>query len=519
MTMETMTGATSEHLDVVIIGAGLSGIGAAHHIQTACPWASYAIFEARDALGGTWDLFRYPGIRSDSDMYTLGYSFRPWDGEKSIADGDSILSYIQETAREGGIDQKIRYHHRITKAEWSSDDARWNLTAERSDTGETVELTAGFVFSCTGYYRYDRGHQPVFDGADQFNGTFVYPQSWPEDLDYSDKQVVVIGSGATAITLVPSMAQGAAHVTMLQRSPTYVASLPAKDPIAGLLNRVLPERVAGSAIRWFKALATQASYKFARRFPKAMKKMLRKVAAKQLPEGFDVDTHFGPNYNPWDQRLCVVPDGDLFAAISAGSVSVLTDTVDTFTADGIRLTSGTQLPADIVVSATGLELLFLGGIDLRVDGEEVHLPNKLTYKGMMLEGVPNMAMAIGYTNASWTLKCDLTCQYVTRLLNHMHHTGQRQCTPVNTDATVTGAPLLGLTAGYVQRSTHLFPKQGNAFPWQVHQSYLKDYRALKMSDIHDGVMEFSNRANGRAERSAEPTREPVGAVAGGSEQS
>jgi cation diffusion facilitator CzcD-associated flavoprotein CzcO len=479
-----------EHLDVLVVGAGLSGIGAAHYLQTECPWASYAIFEARDAIGGTWDLFRYPGIRSDSDMYTLGYSFRPWDGEKSIADGPSILQYIKDTAAEAGIDRHIRFNHRIVRAEWSSVDARWRITAERTDTGERVELTCGFLFSCSGYYRYDKGYLPDFAGMDRFDGTIVHPQHWPEDLDYSRKRIVVIGSGATAVTLIPSLAKKAAHVTMLQRSPTYITSLPAKDPIATFLRRVLPARWSGPAIRWFKAVTTQASYTLSKRHPELVKSLLRKATERQLPPGYDIDTHFTPHYNPWDQRLCVVPNGDLFKAIREGTASVVTDRIATFTEKGLLLESGSELEADIIITATGLELLFIGGIELLVDGEPVDLPSTLTYKGMMLEGVPNFALAVGYTNASWTLKCDLTCDYVCRLLNHLHDNDLQTCTPVNRDAEVTTQPLLGLTSGYVQRSADRFPKQGSKFPWQVHQSYLRDYRALKMSDIEDDAMEF-----------------------------
>ena len=480
-----------EHVDVLIVGAGLSGIGAGHYIQTKCPWATYAIFEARDAIGGTWDLFRYPGIRSDSDMYTLGYSFRPWTGEKAIADGDSILQYIEDTATESGIDRHIRFNHRIVRAEWDSADARWHIEAERTDTGEAVELTAGFVFSCSGYYRYDHGYTPEFEGLDRFTGQVIHPQEWPEDLDYAGKRVVVIGSGATAVTLIPSLAKTAAHVTMLQRSPTYIATLPAKDPIARVLHAILPDRWSGSAVRWFKALTTQGSYHFSRRYPGVMKRLLRALVKLQLPKGYDVDTHFKPRYDPWDQRLCVVPNGDLFKAIKAGTASVVTDRIASFTATGILLESGMHLDADIVVSATGLELLFLGGIEVIVDDDKVDLASRLTYKGMMLEGVPNLAIAVGYTNASWTLKCDLTCDYVTRLLNHMHESGLDQCTPVNSDAEVVPAPLLGLTSGYVQRAADRFPKQGSRFPWQVHQSYLRDYRALKMAGIDDDAMVFS----------------------------
>jgi len=487
-----------DHLDVLIVGAGLSGIGAGHYLQQECPWASYAIFEARDAIGGTWDLFRYPGIRSDSDMFTLGYSFRPWDGEKSIADGESILQYIKDTASESGVDQHIRFNHRIVSADWSSDEARWNIVAERTDTGETVEFTCGFIFSCSGYYRYDHGYLPDFAGMEDYAGKLVHPQAWPADLDYEGKRVLVIGSGATAVTLVPAMAEAADHVTMLQRSPTYIASLPAKDPIANLLRRILPTRLSGPAVRWLKALLTQGSYALSKRRPGLVKRVLRRQIERQLPAGYDIDTHFTPRYNPWDQRLCVVPDGDLFKAISAGRVSVVTDQIDRFTEKGLLLQSGEVLEADIVVTATGIEVLFMGGIELSVDGEAVDISTKLTYKGMMLEGVPNLALAIGYTNASWTLKCDLTCNYVCRLLNHMRAIGMRQCTPVNHDATISPRPLLGLTSGYIQRSADRFPKQGSAFPWQVHQSYLRDYRALKLKGIEDPAMVLSNSVRAMA---------------------
>ncbi len=500
-----------EHLDILIVGAGLSGIGAAHHVQTDCPWATYAVFEARDAIGGTWDLFRYPGIRSDSDMYTLGYSFRPWTGEKSIADGESILQYIQDTASESGIDRHIRFHHRILRADWSTDDARWTITAERTDTGETVQLTCGFLFSCSGYYRYDHGYQPDFAGMDRFAGPIVHPQAWPEDLDYAGRRVVVIGSGATAITLVPSLAKTAGHVTMLQRSPTYIASLPPKSPAAATLRKVLPKRYAGDAIRWFHALTTQGFFQVSRRRPDIVKKVLRQRLEHELPAGYDIDTHFTPTYDPWDQRLCVVPDGDLFKAITAGTASVVTDHIETFTETGITLQSGAEVPADIIVTATGLELLFIGGISMTVDGEAVSLPDKLTYKGMMLEGVPNFALAVGYTNASWTLKCDLTSDYVCRLLNLMRSSGQAQCMPVNHDPSVTAEPLLGLSSGYIQRSAAAFPKQGGSFPWQVHQSYLRDYRALKLSDLEDDAMVLSNPSHLAKEQP--PVQDLAGRVA------
>jgi monooxygenase len=481
-----------EHLDVLVVGAGLSGIGAGCYLQRRCGWASYAIVEAREAIGGTWDLFRYPGIRSDSDMFTLGYSFRPWTGERSIVDGATIRAYIEETARSSGVEPKIRFGQRVTRADWDSEQARWRVTIERAATGDVVRLTCGFLFSCTGYYHYDQGYLPQFEGYERFAGTLVHPQSWPEDLDYAGKRIVVIGSGATAVTLVPALAETAGHVTMLQRSPSYIASIPANTPIARGFRRVLPEDKAGSATRWFNAIATQAFFQLSRRRPATVKKMLRRGVERQLPAGYDVDTHFTPRYDPWDQRLCVVPDGDLFRAIRAGRASVVTDRIASFTEKGLRLESEAELEADIIVTATGLELLFMGGMALTVDGEAVEPGSRLSYKGMMLEGVPNVATAVGYTNASWTLKCDLTCDYVCRLLDHMRATGLRQCTPVNADPAMERRPLLGLTSGYVQRSERLFPKQGSRPPWQVYQSYLRDYRALKRSDLQDDAMVFSN---------------------------
>ncbi len=483
-----------EHLDVAIVGAGLAGVGAGHYVQERCPWASYAVFEARGALGGTWDLFRYPGIRSDSDMFTLGYRFRPWDKDRSIADGDSILRYITDTAASSGVAGHIRFHHRVLGANWSTPEARWHVTAERTDTGETVEFTCNFLFGCTGYYRYDEGYRPDFTDIDRFEGTLVHPQSWPAELDVTAKRVVVIGSGATAITLVPALAERAEHVTMLQRSPTYVAAVPGDSPISRLVRRVLPPKLAPSATRWLHALFTQGFYQVSRRRPELMKRILRSGLRRELPQGYDIDTHFTPAYDPWDQRFCIAPDGDFFRAIREGRASVVTDQVECFTPGGVRLRSGTELEADVVVTATGLQLLFFGGAEISVDGEAVDLPATMVYKGAMLEGVPNFAVAVGYTNASWTLKVELTCDYVCRLLDHMRSSGLRQCTAVNADTTVVRRPLLGLSSGYIQRSAHLFPKQGSKFPWQVHQSYLRDYRALKMSPLEDPAMEFSRTA-------------------------
>jgi monooxygenase len=481
-----------EHLDVLVVGAGLSGIAAGHSLQQECSWASYAIFEARDAVGGTWDLFRYPGVRSDSDMFTLGYSFRPWEGETAIADGPSILSYVRATAAEEGIDRKIRFRHRVVRAEWSSKAARWHVTAVRTDTGETVELTARFLFSCGGYYRYDHGYLPAFAGMDRFRGAIVHPQRWPEDLDVAGKRVVVIGSGATAVTLLPSLAERAKHVVMLQRSPSWIASLPKRLSTLHLLRKAMTPRRAGGVMRWLLAVGSQLFYQLSRARPALVRRLLRRGIERQLPTGYDVATHFTPRYDPWDQRLCVAPDGDFFAAIRSGKASVVTDRIATFTEAGLRLESGAELEADVIVTATGLEMLFFGGVALSVDGKAVDPGSLLVYKGMMLDGVPNAAMAIGYVNASWTLKCELTCDYVCRLLNHLRRAGLRQCMPVNHDPSIARSPLLGLSSGYVQRAADRFPKSGSRSPWKVHQSYLRDYGALKLRRVDDGVMAFSN---------------------------
>jgi len=487
----TANGRPSEHLDVLIVGAGLSGIGAAHHLQEAFPGRGYAILEAREDLGGTWDLFRYPGIRSDSDMHTLGYRFRPWTSSKTIADGESILEYVRATARDGGIDEKIRFGHRVVRAEWSSAEARWTVEAERTDTGEPVSLTCSYLWICSGYYRYDEGFTPELEGRERFGGEIVHPQRWPEDLDYAGKRVVVIGSGATAVTLVPAMAEQAAQVTMLQRSPTYIASLPAEDPVAGRLRRILPAKAVYRLVRWKNVLLQTSFYQLSRRRPETVKKLIRRGVERALPPGYDVDKHFKPRYNPWDQRMCLVPNGDLFAAIREGSAAVVTDTIEAFTERGIKLDSGEELEADVIVTATGLNLLFLGGVELVVDGEPVDLPRTMTYKGMMLSGVPNCAFTVGYTNASWTLKADLTSEYVCRLLAHMDAHGYAKSVPEITDPTVEEAPLLDFTSGYVLRSLDQFPKQGSKEPWRLRQNYVFDLRAIRRGPIDDGAMQFS----------------------------
>ncbi len=479
------------YVDVLIIGAGISGIGAACHLRAKCPGKTFAILEARDAVGGTWDLFRYPGIRSDSDMFTLGYSFAPWEDAKAIADGPSILNYVRATAREHGVDRQIHFGHRVVRADWSSADARWTVEAERTDTGETVRVTCGFLFTCTGYYRYDEGYTPEFEGIERFGGRVVHPQHWPEDLDYAGKRVVVIGSGATAVTLVPAMAERAAHVTMLQRSPSYVVSLPSHDAIADALRRALPAKLAYALVRWKNVLLMMLSFQLSRRAPKFMKAVFRRGVERQLPEGYDVETHFTPRYDPWDQRVCLVPDGDLFKALGRGDASVVTDRIETFTETGLRLASGAELEADIVVTATGLNMLGLGGLSISLDGREIELPETVAYKGMMLCGVPNFAYTLGYTNASWTLKCDLVSNYVCRLLNHMDEHGYRQCAPRIPDPSLPREPFVDLKSGYVQRAIHTFPKQGPTVPWRLHQNYARDILLLKRGALEDGEMEFS----------------------------
>ncbi|HEU5106678.1 MAG TPA: NAD(P)/FAD-dependent oxidoreductase [Solirubrobacterales bacterium] len=491
---------SSEHVNVLIVGAGLSGIGAAVHLQQSCPGKSYAILESREAMGGTWDLFRYPGIRSDSDMFTLGYSFKPWLGENSITDGESILDYIKETAREYGVEGKIRFGHKVVAAEWSSADARWTVRAE-SD-GQPVEITCDWLYGCTGYYRYDEGFSPNFEGTERFAGEIVHPQHWPEDLDYAGKRVLVIGSGATAMTLVPAMAERAAHVTMLQRSPTYVIARPARDALAHLLRRLLPEKAAYTATRWKNVFLMLASYKISRRWPQVIKRIIRKEAQAKLPEGYDVDTHFKPRYNPWDERLCVVPDADLFKAIGSGKAEVVTDHVETFTEKGVRLQSGRELEADVIVTATGLNLLVFGGLQLLIDGKEKQLSETVGYKGMMFSGVPNMCMAMGYTNASFTLKTDLVADYVCRLIKHMDADGYRVATPKAPGPDIETEPFIDLKSGYVLRSLDQLPKQAAAHPWRLHQNYAQDIRLLRKGPIDDEI-EFSQ--GGTAKQPSEQT--------------
>ncbi len=477
------------HFDVLVIGAGLSGIGAGWHLQTRCRRLSYAILEARASIGGTWDLFRYPGVRSDSDMFTLGYAFRPWRGARAIADGPSILRYIRDTAAAYGIDRHIRFRHRVTDAAWSSQDARWTVTAARGDTGDSVAFTCNFLLMCSGYYSYDAPHAPDFPGAGRFAGRIVHPQFWPDDLDCTGRRVVVIGSGATAVTLVPELAKTAAHVVMLQRSPTYIVARPSEDAIANRLRRRLPLMLAYRLTRLKNMVLGMYFYRLARRQPERVRQGIIALTRRALGPDVDTATHFTPRYDPWDQRLCLVPDGDLFEAVRSGRASVMTDRIESLTGAGIRLASGAELAADIIVTATGLKLNLLGDVTFAVDGAPVDFANSLTYKGMMFSDVPNLAAVFGYTNASWTLKADLICGYVCRLLNHMRRRGCSVALPRRGGA---GAerPFLDFSSGYVQRALAMLPKQGSRAPWRVHQNYARDVAALRFGAVADGVMQF-----------------------------
>jgi cation diffusion facilitator CzcD-associated flavoprotein CzcO/pimeloyl-ACP methyl ester carboxylesterase len=499
---------TAEELDIVIVGAGLSGIDAGYRFQTECPGKSYAILEARDAIGGTWDLFRYPGIRSDSDMYTLGFPFRPWPSDQAIAGGDAIRDYIADTAREFGIDAHIRFGRRVVRAAWSSADARWTVEIER-DGAASERIICRFLYMGSGYYDYAAGFTPPFEGVEDFSGQLVHPQHWPADLDWTGKRVVVIGSGATAVTLVPSLAEKAAHVTMLQRSPTYIVSRPSQDSFARWTHRVLPRTLADSATKWKSVGLGIATYAYARKRPDHMKALILKGVRAQLPENYEVERDFEPRYDPWDQRICLVPDADLFEAMRGGKAEIVTDHVARFTPTGIALRSGRELRADIVVTATGLVLRLLGGVELVVDGQVVNPADRLIYKGMMVSDVPNLALAFGYTNASWTLKCDLSARYACRLLRHMDANGYDMCTPMHDDPSVKPEPMLGFTSGYVQRANAILPRQGSKAPWKVHQNYALDLAALKFGKLEDGTMQF-DKARGAA--TPAPVASPRSAV-------
>jgi monooxygenase len=500
----------AEHVDVLIVGAGLSGIGMAYYLQKRCPQKRYVILEGRKAIGGTWDLFRYPGVRSDSDMYTLGYSFRPWQGRKAIADGRVIRSYICETAAESGIDQQIRFDHQVRRATWSSADALWTVEAVRGPDQEIVQLTCNFLCMCTGYYDYAEGYTPEWSGVEHFTGRMVHPQHWPDDLDYTGKEVVVIGSGATAVTLVPAMAERAAHITMLQRSPTYIVARPSEDALAQRMQRVLPGAVASRLARWKSILLGIYFYSLMRRRPEAAKRAIIRMVQKELGPDYDVGTHFTPAYNPWDQRLCLAPDGDLFTAITSGRVSIATDQIETFTERGIKLRSGQELSADIIVTATGLTMKLMSGVQLVVDGVPVDLAKTLSYKGMMYSDIPNLASVFGYTNASWTLKSELIAQYVCRLLNYMDQHGYARCTPRRPDNTVVEGPVVPLTSGYVQRAIHTLPRQGAQKPWKMYQNYVRDLVSFRLTGVDDGTMEFRSCSS---PASTFGTRQSVGSTA------
>jgi monooxygenase len=494
---------TDDHFDMLVIGAGLSGIGAAYHLQVNCPRRTYAILEGRGDIGGTWDLFRYPGVRSDSDMHTLGYSFKPWKADKAIADGPSIMNYLRETVAEFGIDRHIRFNHLVTTAVWSTTDATWTVTARRTDLDEPVTYTCNYLFMCSGYYSYTNGYTPDFPGRERFEGPIVHPQHWPEDLDYAGKRVVVIGSGATAMTLVPAMAHDAGHVTMLQRSPTYVVSRPDEDAIANRLRKVLPDRIAYDLTRRKNTALQQFMYRRIRSHPRQAREKLIGLVREALGPDYDVDTHFTPTYDPWDQRLCLIPNSDLFEAIRAGRASVVTDRIVSFTEDGIEVASGDVIDADIIVTATGLQLVTLGEVDFVVDGEPVDFSGTWTYKGFAYSDVPNLASSFGYINASWTLRADLICTYVCRLLNHMEATGTDQCTPRlrPADADMPARPWIdNFSAGYIQRDLERLPRQGDREPWINPQNYAKDKKMFRKAPVDDGVMHFTRRDAARRDR-------------------
>jgi monooxygenase len=489
---------TQDTVDVLIIGAGISGIGAARYLRTEHPGRSLAIVEAREAAGGTWDLFRYPGIRSDSDLHTFGYEFKPWTDRQAIADAPRILDYLHETIEENALAPYIRYQHRVVAASWSSDDALWSVSVERTDTGERIGINARWIFCGSGYYDYDEGFSPDFAGQERFRGQIIHPQHWPEHLDYAGKRVVVIGSGATAVTLLPAMAEEAAHVTMLQRTPTYIIPLPREDAIANTLKKVFGDKRGYALTRQKNVAQQRILFELCQRFPKVARRLIRKINESQLPAGYPVDEHFNPPYNPWDQRLCVVPDADLFRTLRSGAASIVTDRIDSFTEDGILLESGQELEADVIVTATGLNIKIIGGIDLSVDGEPVSLPDTVVYRGMMLSGVPNFALAIGYTNASWTLKIGLLCEYFCKLLAHMDSHGHDAVWAV-ADPSMPTRPLLDFGAGYVQRALDTLPKQGPEAPWVMSMSYYTDRRLFRGSVVDDNL-----RFSGAGDRSRTP---------------
>ncbi len=486
--MDGIQSPTPEEFDVLIVGAGLSGVGAGVHLGKHCPGKSYAILENRDAIGGTWDLFRYPGIRSDSDMFTLGYAFKPWTEAKAIADGPSIREYVRETAAEHGIDRHIRFGHSVKRASWSSTEARWTIDAEHE--GALKRFSAKFLMMCAGYYNYEQGYLPDFKSAERFKGKLIHPQHWPEHLDYAGKRVIIIGSGATAVTLAPSMAEQAGHVTMLQRSPTYMISMPAVDTFANALRRNLPARLAYDITRFLRVSMQQLFFRLARARPQRTRERLIGLIREQLGPAYDIEKHFTPRYNPWEQRLCLVPDNDMFAAINAGKASVVTDQIESFTEQGLKLASGVELEADIIVTATGLNLQFLGGAEVSVDGVKLETGKAFVYRGAMFSDVPNLASVFGYTNASWTLKADLICEYACRLINYMDEYGLGQVTPRMRDSEREEKPFVDFSSGYFHRAAHLLPKQTARAPWKLNQSYAHDLLTLRHGPLEDGVLEF-----------------------------
>lgn len=479
-----------DHVDVLVVGAGISGIGMGRYLATEQPGRTFAIVDGRDAIGGTWDLFRYPGIRSDSDLHTFGYEFKPWTSDNAIADADEILDYLHEAVAENDLARRIHLGHKVLRADFASEDARWTVTLRRTSDGEQFDVTCDVLFSAAGYYDHSGGYTPRFEGTEDFGGLIVHPQQWPRDLDYSGKKVVVIGSGATAVTLVPAMADRAAHVTMLQRSPSYVVPVPRRDPIANALRRLLPDTVAYRITRRMNTARQSLIYHGSRRYPALVRRLIRGLNARALPAGYAVDTHFSPTYDPWDQRMCMVPDSDLFTAISRGEASVVTDRIARFTPRGLLLESGTELEADVVVTATGLRLLAFGGIELHVDGRQIDIHDSLVYKGMMLAGVPNFAFAIGYTNASWTLKVDLVCDHLCRMLAHMDRHGYTAVTPLGDPATPR-RPLFDMAAGYMRRSVRLFPQHGSDGPWKLAPSYAADRARLRNAPVEHPALRFT----------------------------
>ena len=479
------------HFDVIVIGAGISGIGAGYHLQTKCPEKSYAILEGRDTIGGTWDLFKYPGIRSDSDMYTLGFSFFPWKEKEAIADGPSILKYLDETSKKFNIDKKIKFNHYVKDASWCSEKSIWTLKIDDKNKMDTVTISCNFIFMCSGYYSYEKGYTPDFEGINEFNGKIMHPQEWDTSIDYTNKEVIVIGSGATAVTLVPEMAKDAKHVTMLQRSPTYVVSAPQQDPLANFLQKYLSSKLSYFIVRWKNILRQQWYFRLCKKNPKRVKDFIINQVRNSLGDDYDVDKHFTPNYNPWDQRMCLVPNGDLFKSIRKKQTSVVTDKIEKFSAKGIKLVSGKTLPADLIVTATGLNLEICSNINLKVDGKDINLSDTVTYKGMMFSGVPNLVSTFGYTNASWTLGADLTSEYVCRLLNYMNKSSIKKCCPEANSKIENNDDWLNLTSGYIQRSKDIFPKQGRRSPWTNNQNFLKDIFQIRYGKINDGEIKFS----------------------------